>query len=379
MSFIRHFFRNFLGLLPLRKIIVFESRPDFSDNTFMVFKELVDRRVDKKYKFVWLCHNDAEKPKDYRRRKNIIFLDVNKHHFLSNYYSTFARVVVCCNRFIGSGFKKQYSFYLMHGSPIKDTSAFYKCPSRIKWMITPSDAMLELSAKTMCFDKTKCVGLGFPRNDAFFGNKINLKDMLGEYSKIIAWYPTVRNYTNGLTIEKMKDISFIDDYANASELNSLLADSDILLIVKIHFAQKNSPSFNANFSNILFLDNAFFSTNHISSYEFLSATDALLTDYSSVYYDYLFADKPIGLVWDDLEIFKKELGVVDGFDQLTAGGEKIYTFDELKQFILRVSNNTDLLREKRNQVCKSVNRENDGLNASRVCDFIMSTAGIKVK
>ena len=44
------------SIIPCR-YIVFESLPDFSDNTRAVFDEMVRRGINKKYKFIWLCVN----------------------------------------------------------------------------------------------------------------------------------------------------------------------------------------------------------------------------------------------------------------------------------------------------------------------------------
>ena len=41
--------------------------------------------------------------------------------------------------------------------------------------------------------------------------------------------------------------------------------------------------------------------------QILSATDALITDYSSIYYDYLLTDKPIGLTINDIDEFKMSI------------------------------------------------------------------------
>ena len=57
-------------------------------------------------------------------------------------------------------------------------------------------------------------------------------------------------------------------------------------------------------SNLVFINDAFLSDNGIINYELLGVADALLTDYSSVYYDYLLLDRPIGLCWDDYEEYK---------------------------------------------------------------------------
>ena len=38
----------------LKNVIVFESKPDISDNTKAVFDEMLRRKLNKRYKLVWL-------------------------------------------------------------------------------------------------------------------------------------------------------------------------------------------------------------------------------------------------------------------------------------------------------------------------------------
>ena len=63
-------------------------------------------------------------------------------------------------------------------------------------------------------------------------------------------------------------------------------------------------------SSIRFIDNRFYSEHGLAAYEFVGACDGLITDYSSVLFDYLLLDKPIGLTWQDVEAYKKVPGVV---------------------------------------------------------------------
>ena len=42
----------------------------------------------------------------------------------------------------------------------------------------------------------------------------------------------------------------------------------------------------------------------------LGSSDALITDYSSVYFDYLLLDKPIGFTVDDMELYIKDRGFI---------------------------------------------------------------------
>ena len=59
----------------------------------------------------------------------------------------------------------------------------------------------------------------------------------------------------------------------------------------------------------------------------------MLTDYSSIYFDYLLTDKPIGLTWEDYEEYKLRPGFVENIEFLTSGGEKIFTAKDLSLFL----------------------------------------------
>lgn len=105
-------------------------------------------------------------------------------------------------------------------------------------------------------------------------NKIaNLVKQLSSFQKVYLYMPTWRdNEPNFL----MRDIFEWD------KLNDLLYESNSLLILKIH-PYSITPDF-SQYTNILILDGA------IDIYPILPFTNTLITDYSSIYFDYLLMD-----------------------------------------------------------------------------------------
>lgn len=88
-----------LCLFPLKKIILFESFPSFSGNTEMVFEELVRRKINDKYKFIWVVDDDIEIPEKYRKVKN--FNTIQRNSYLYKlYYSCFAAILISENYFL---------------------------------------------------------------------------------------------------------------------------------------------------------------------------------------------------------------------------------------------------------------------------------------
>ena len=97
----------------------------------------------------------------------------------------------------------------------------------------------------------------------------------------------------------------------------------------------------------------------------------MITDYSSIYFDYLLCNKPIGAVWEDIEEYKKNPGFCIDVNYYMKGAFKIYNLSDLIKFISDVSNNIDNLKKEREEICKYANYSKDGKNSERVVDFII--------
>lgn len=364
---IKRIMNRIVPLIPANNAILFESCPDLSDNTKAVFDEFIARELNIKYKLYWICFDEYEANAlpQYRNVKYINAQDKWKLRFLQ--YT--AKAVVCCNRFLGKAKKNQTVYYLMHGSPIKNTSGYYKCPEYVDYMITAGDYMNEKSADAMGIDHSKCFPLGYPRNDILVHPNVDVAKYLGKFEKYIIWYPTVKQFSDGRDYG-IKPISFLDNDKTASMLNEYAKTHDVLIIVKPHFAQVANINV-TNLSNIKFIDDRFYKSNHLIPYEFMGSCDALLSDYSSVFYDFMICNKPIGLVWNDIKEFQKNIGLFDFCEETTKGCCKIYTFEDLCEFIKNIADGKDELSETREQLCRRINAPRDGNNAARVVDFIL--------
>ena len=359
--------RILLGVLPKKKWIVFESVPDLSDNTKAVFDEMVRRKLNQKYLFIWVV---SDKKKDFPKYENTIYIDQNDSREFNKYLKR-AKIFILCNQFLGYNFKGQKSFYLTHGTAIKNVGEYF-IPPTIDYNLVASKESIPLMAKAFKANEKTFYGLGFPRNDALTNCKINLQKLFTiKYKKIIVWYPTFRQHKNGYKNSKTNTIPILDDYKKAIELNKAAKKQNVLVVIKPHFAQDISYITKYNLSNILFINDDFFSNNQISSYQFVGNCDALITDYSSIYFDYLLCNKPIGAVWEDIDEYKKNPGFCIDIDYYMKGAFKIYNLSDLIDFISDVSNNIDNLKNEREEICKYANYSKDGKNSEIVVDFII--------
>ena len=355
------------NLLPIRKVFLLESVPDLSDNTKAVYDELIKRGVNKKYKLVWAV---TPKFKAEKTEKNVKFVPYTSKLF--RYYNWVAKCIVCCNIFFPSKRKSQFSMYVSHGTGLKSTREYYNVPEAIDRCLVAGEGVKELMAYEFKYDINKIVALGFPRNDILTKNTVLPKGLFEkEYDKVIVWYPTYRQHKNGMLSGSQNTLPVISDAEKAKALNDFASKNNVLIVLKPHFAQDVSYVKDLGLSNIRFIDDSFFVKNNISSYEFVGGCDALITDYSSIYYDYTLCDRPIALIWDDIEEYKQKPGLVDNYEYYAQGGEKVYNIEELVAFIGRVVKGEDVLKNERRFIRDLTNYSTDGQSSKRVVDYIL--------
>lgn len=375
---VKHLLGQLLCLFSRHRCILFESTPDFSDNTYPVFEELLNRGFDKKHTFVWSCSHRATLPGQMKNIRYIYPGDKSLFQKLrAAYYMANAKCMISCNRYLLPWRKQQQAFFLTHGTPIKNIRGYYALPDSITHCLAASADMAEHTAYQHGFDPKKMFALGYPRNDILTQPAADIKKMLQTTcSKVIVWYPTFRQHRGGLTAGSGKALPVIHDTQAAAELNAWAKKQDVLLVLKPHFAQDVSAIRDMHLSNLRFIDDSFFTQNQICSYGFVAGCDALITDYSSIYFDYTLCDKPIGLVWEDLEEYRKNPGFALDIDEYGKGGVKIYTLEDFKTFLQQVAQGDDVCREDRRKLRDTVNYAPDGNNTNRVTDYIIEQASL---
>lgn len=157
-----------------------------------------------------------------------------------------------------------------------------------------------------------------------------------------------------------KDIS---GWLKSDKLKLFLKENNAILVCKLHFADKNSLNFE--------LQKEFYKMDSDSDiYPVLKYSDALVTDYSSIYFDYLLLDKPILYYPIDLEEYQEKCrGFYGLYEELTAG-IKAYNEDELINAMQGVINGKDEYKEQRQQLCDKMFKFKDGRNCERVIEWI---------
>ncbi len=268
-------------------------------------------------------------------------------------------------------------FYLGHGTPLKSVSGRYEAPSFINYFIVPSEFTKPIFANEFKFDIQKIFALGYPRNDELFKGGINLNEIFETNAKkFIVWYPTFRQQKNVTREVKGSSLPLIHNQEIALEINEHAKQKDILIILKPHFAQDTTYIKQLELSNIRFINDDFFSEHHISSYQFVGSCDALITDYSSIIFDYLLLNRPIALTWEDVDEYRQYPGLVSDTEKQMNFVSMLNTVQDFKTFLDDLCLGKDNLSGQREEANRLFNYASDALSSSRVVDFIISKAGL---
>lgn len=361
------------SFLPLRKRIVFESNPEFSCNTLPVYQELMLRGIDQKYQIYWLVEDRNKYKNDTSGVKYLNYNAKGFGKFKWVYILSTSKALIFSNRFLNKYKKKQLVINLTHGSPLKTVHGYVENDT-CDYVITQSAFFNQAMSEMLNVPIEKMVPLGYPRTDVL-GTQSGTKARLGLIGKkVLTWMPTFRkNKNTGAEFGDLNHLGvpLLHSVRDFERLNEELQSSNTVLIIKLHPAEDTSYMQMNQYSNILFLSNEDLAAKGTTVYELLSDSDGLLTDYSSVYYDYLLLDRPIGLVVEDLENYGGRNGFVYGEYKDFVKGTYIQNIDDFVSFIQDLSNGVDRQQEDRHWAIAQYCQYRDFDSTGRVVDFIL--------
>ncbi|MGB5750789.1 MAG: CDP-glycerol glycerophosphotransferase family protein [Desulfobacterales bacterium] len=203
-----------------------------------------------------------------------------------------------------------YKIQLWHGCSIKslglDNAVYKENLKAIRWRIwyylqgrfPKYDLFLSTSKINSekifkpAFLFSKIIESGYPRNDIFFSTPDSL-DLIGTDRTVIGRAKELKQnqYKTILYAPTFRDTGFGDDFLdkealNIKELDDFAIKNKILIIFKIH-PWRELP---VDFTN---LNNLVKYSDSGDVYPLLPLIDLLITDYSSIFFDFLYLNKPI--------------------------------------------------------------------------------------
>ncbi|HPV01404.1 MAG TPA: CDP-glycerol glycerophosphotransferase family protein [Clostridiales bacterium] len=226
----------------------------------------------------------------------------------------------------------------------------------------------------------KFVITGAPRNDLLLTSDGRKKlseltdiDLTGK--KILFFLPTFRTTFYGRydgnkewdNIFGMKDFDII-------EFDKFLEDNNILMVAKLHPNEEykilNQIEGKVT-KNTILIRNSDLEENRTDLYEILNSADVLITDYSSVYFDFLLLDRPMIFTPVDLGSYRELRGLLlEPFDFWTPGPKALDQKTLEREILHCLSGNSHYANE-RKTIRDIMHHYQDANSGKRVWDMLI--------
>ena len=344
-------------------LIFLYSNLGFRDNIRGFYDFLIAKEYHKKYKIVVSCGDYELFENDAPENVSFIGNKAGIRVFLKAKYAFY-----CFGKYPIKPAKTQTVINFWHGMPLKRVGNMEAGLEKIDYnfftnIVATAPMFVPILMKCFHCSKEQVIVTGQPRNDEMFLENRKQDALIRKGAeKVIVWLPTYR--------DEEKDFPApILNSENGNELNQMLKDNDARLIVKIHPLQQITTT-QINYTNIEFISQEELSRENMTVYTLLRAADALISDYSSVFFDFMLLDRPIAFTVDDIEQYSKERGFVFEEPYEYMPGDKLSTFEDIKNFLSEVMAGKDNFREERHRVNNLVNTYQDGNSSERIANIV---------
>lgn len=225
--------------------------------------------------------------------------------------------------------------------------------------------------------KSRFVITGVPRNDVLLlsEGKKNLCSIFPELinKRIILYMPTFRER---ILYSDAESEGYIFDYPDfdIEDLNTFLKQNDSVFVVKMHIGDtKRFSNLFGRHENIIYIKDEDYAGHDF--YEFINGTDLLITDYSSVYVDYLLIDKPIIFAHRDIDKYEEERGIIWEPVDFWFPGARVSRYEQLKAELMNVIDGKDDYLEKRHVIRDIMHKNQDSNASKRLLDLLEGEFG----
>ncbi len=316
------------------RLVYLESRDglDFTGNIFRIAEELSNEKYDDLKVYVHAKPHVVDKIKAYQKNYNLKIDKIITKEATATKILEKAKYI-----FTDSGIRPKYVkrdgqifVNTWHGTPLK-VMGKYNIPEEHRlgnvqhpllssdYLLYPNEYIMEKMLDSYMIEKIypgKILLEGYPRNSAFFKESDDLKNALGLNDKeIFIYMPTFR----GILMDRDNEGQKNDVEVYLSEIDTNLNDNQILF-AKLHVLNESEIDF-SKFSHIKAFPEGY------EIYDIVNLADVLITDYSSVFFDFANTRRKIILFNYDEEDYLSYRGFYFPLSDLPF--PKVQTINEL--------------------------------------------------
>lgn len=379
-------YNSIFKLIPVRdKYIMFDSYlgRSYSCNPKAIYEYIKENDDFLGYKFIWTYRKNSYKKVDdsvmvrYRSLKYFFYLSKSKYWIFNSKLSS-------------DLYKKKSQIYVQtwHGTPLKklakdieigDDKTFYRSEvskeDMVKtyerdaliydYLISPNSFSTEKFQSAFGVKKEKILEIGYPRNDVLFladekkSEEIKKRLNLPLDKKVILYAPTWRDDTYNSKGYLYKPEA---DFKKWKERLS----EEWVLIYKPHYLIVNDIN-KEELGDFIYI-----ASNEEDINDLYIVSDLLVTDYSSVFFDYGVLKRPILFYMYDLEDYKENLRgfYLDVFKDLP--GPIIKEEDKLLQIIYNTTEIHDDFIDRYKEFYNRFCGLEDGNSSKRLVDRVFN-------
>lgn len=382
-NYMKHYKKNEVN----DKLIIFESYMgrSYACSPRAIYEEMLNDERFKDYEFVWMFKEPNKYELLKALKRSIIVKQFSKDYY--NYFSK-AKYWITNSRISEHVLKKPNQVFIQcwHGTPLKrlghdiivetknalntqkDMMKKYDSDAiKYTYLLSPSRFTTEkfISAFNLknLHDRNIIIEEGYPRNDFLFNyteNDINrIKEELNitKFKKMILYAPTWRDdqHISGVGYTYKAEVDF--DY-----LQKKLSE-DYIILFRAHYFVANKFDFE-KYNGFVYDVSKIDDIN-----ELYIISDILITDYSSVFFDYANLKKPMIFFMYDLEYYENKLrGFYLDLNELP--GDIVKKEEE----IINILNNINDYNKKHAKTYKKFNEKfnylDDGKASKRVIEKV---------
>lgn len=224
-------------------------------------------------------------------------------------------------------------------------------------VVVGSDEMAFVFQEAFGLEQTQILKFGIPRTDLFFDKeqtakiKLSIRNVINNYDKkVILYAPTFRDHqTSEFKLE-----------LNLDEMYEQLSD-EYILILKLHPSIKNMLDVEEKYDGFVKDFSNYKNINHL-----LLITDILISDYSSIPFEFSLLIKPMIFFSYDLEEYMMGRGLWYDYNDLVPGPVATTT-----TLLVDIIKNKQFKIDKIKKFSQNWNQYNDGDSTFRLVSYLV--------
>lgn len=350
-----------------RILFTSSSRSEIGGNEKFVYDRMVERKLDKQFKISFSYKDNIKSYRSLFKKfsftyklatANIVLVDDYQPELYLVEFLDYVQVIQlwhACGAFKTVGLERIGK----PGAPKFDTNV-HKCYT---YMTVSSELSAHHYAEAFGMDESKIVPVGIARTDIFFDEnyKKTIVPKVLQYfpqcqkaSEVIMYAPTFRGVN-------AKTASFPMEMIDYDLIGEYLLKTNSVMLIKMHPFVKKALTIPAKYKDVIIDASEFREIN-----DMLFITDILITDYSSVIYEFSLFNKPMIFYAFDRMKYEADRGFYEPYSEMVPG-KIVRTSEQL----VRTLEKRDFEFEKVQPFVQKNFKYTDGKSTDRIIDQLI--------